>query len=586
MKSLCLVTTSLKNTVPRNKKLLFLGEWCNLYSEKKKFKKKKLKILDYHWDDRKKLAKDYRYLNKFKKKILINFSKNLNKFHSEKKSVRYWNLIIGPWLNSFLAIYFERHENIKKAFKDFLINETYILKINSNSMVPESFEHFSKLMITDTWNHYIYSEILEEKNNKKFKKKYIKFTDIEKYQEYWNREKSYKKSKRQIIYTLFLKLLNFFIKKEKILITESYLGVFNEFILNYKLKTIPKMVVEKFIDTNKVKLNRSKFNLDFLASNSFEKILKKNITKHIPFTFLENFYYVGKKIENLNWPATPKKIFTSHAMQRTLQSRYVAEKIESFNTKLYHGQHGGVYGQYLFSSAEDHELDICDKYLSWGWKDQNKKIIPIGVLKNLKKLNYKKNSKNFLLVLRSQSRYSHRLNSNAGSNQILKYFNNLITFVSKLNKAISNDLIIRLHARRTGWFEDLRFKDAFNNKVTIDDGTKSITKIIENSKLVIHTYLSSGYLETMQRNIPTLILCDLKESPIRKESKYYFNELKKAKIFHDNNNSIINFLNKNHNNIEEWWFSGQTQKAVNLFCKKYAYNNKNILVKVAHLLRT
>ena len=68
MKSLCLVTTSLKNTVPRNKKLLFLGEWCNLYSEKKKFKKKKLKILDYHWDDRKKLAKDYRYLNKFKKK--------------------------------------------------------------------------------------------------------------------------------------------------------------------------------------------------------------------------------------------------------------------------------------------------------------------------------------------------------------------------------------------------------------------------------------------------------------------------------------------------------------------------------------
>lgn len=582
MKNLCLVTTPLKNTLPKKKEILFLGEWCNqLCTSNISFE-----TCAYHWDDRKKLEIDYAYLKKLKKKILNNFAKNLNKFHKVKKSIRYWNIIIGPWINSFLAIYFERYENVRKAFADYLIKETYILKIEPDTMVPESFEHFSKLMITDTWNHYIYSEILEEINNNKFTKKYIKFKDVEKYKKYWNREQSFKKSKRQILYTFFLKLFYFYIKNEKTLIIESYLGNLNESILNLKLKTIPKLVVEKFISPNKTKLNRAELNLDFVASNNFEKILKKNISKHIPLTFLENFNYVGKKIKYLYWPQAPKIILTSHSMQRTLQSRYIAEKIENFNSKLYHGQHGGVYGQYLFSSAEDHELDICDKYLSWGWKDKNSKIIPVGVLKNLTKLNYKKNSKKFLLVLRSQSRYTHRLNSNAGSNQILKYFDNLIEFVSKLRESVRNNLIIRLHARRTGWFEDIRFKKAFNNKITIDDGTTSINKLIENSKLIIHTYLSSGYLESMQRNIPTLILCDLKVSPIRKESEYYFNQLKKAKIFHDNNESIIIFLNKNYNNIDEWWFSSKTQNAVKYFCKKYAYNNKNILFQIEKLLKT
>ena len=56
-------------------------------------------------------------------------------------------------------------------------------------------------------------------------------------------------------------------------------------------------------------------------------------------------------------------------MQKTFQSRYVAECIEKNDTKLIIGQHGGVYGQYLFSSMEDYELNICDKYLSWGWNN-------------------------------------------------------------------------------------------------------------------------------------------------------------------------------------------------------------------------
>ena len=101
----------------------------------------------------------------------------------------------------------------------------------------------------------------------------------------------------------------------------------------------------------------------------------------------------------------------------------VCYRHEKKNSKLIIGQHGGVYGQYLFSSMQDFELDIADKYLSWGWTNNNKKVIPFGVIKNLDGNKYNSNNSDLLMILRSQTRYTHRLNSYSGTNQIKRYFN-------------------------------------------------------------------------------------------------------------------------------------------------------------------
>ena len=134
-------------------------------------------------------------------------------------------------------------------------------------------------------------------------------------------------------------------------------------------------------------------------------------------------------------------------MQKSFQSRYVAECIEKNDTKLIIGQHGGVYGQYLFSSMEDYELKICDKYLSWGWNNsKDKKIVPFGIIKNIKKIKYNRKNKDLLMILRSQTKYTHRINSYSGTNQIKKYFYENIEFCKKLDKEIvENNLILRFH---------------------------------------------------------------------------------------------------------------------------------------------
>ena len=56
-----LVTTALEKTWPDDPKtpVLFLGEWCRLFTRKERWSKMNATVLPYHWDDRHKLFNDY-----------------------------------------------------------------------------------------------------------------------------------------------------------------------------------------------------------------------------------------------------------------------------------------------------------------------------------------------------------------------------------------------------------------------------------------------------------------------------------------------------------------------------------------------
>jgi len=57
-----LVTTALEQTWPKDEPILFLGEWCRLYSCKHVWESLDHKVLPYHWEDRERNYKDYEYL--------------------------------------------------------------------------------------------------------------------------------------------------------------------------------------------------------------------------------------------------------------------------------------------------------------------------------------------------------------------------------------------------------------------------------------------------------------------------------------------------------------------------------------------
>jgi len=581
-----LITTALKETWDTDKKILFLGEWCKENHTKSSWANLNSTTQTYRWNDRQKLKNDYSYSKKFYNDLIDELTNDLNFYHKTSYSKRYWKIILGPWLLSFLQAVLERYKNIEQLKSNKDEYETIILQIDQNILLPNTFEMYSRLILTDTWNHFIYSEIIKHfkiPNNITIIKK--KFIDKENFREYL-KLKNYSKISK--IYSFFVNLFKKKIENEKFLISDSYLGVFDEIKLNFKLRCFPKY--NNFILPEKKTINtkeRKEYILNnFTPKNKFEFFLCELIKIQIPLSYFENFKEVKEITKNINWPSKPKVIFTSHFLQKTIQSFYTAEKVENFNTTLIHGQHGGVYGQYLFSTAQDHELDVCDKFLSWGWKDlENKKIIPFGIIKNISNIKYNKRNDKILLILKSQTRYTHRINSYSGSFQLYIYFKECVKFCKKIDHFITlKKLTVRVHARRF-WHENLIFKKEFPN-LDIDGGYKPIHKLLSNYKLVVHSYLSTGYLETLASNFPTIVFANLDNCLLNKDTLNDLKILSKAKIFHSNYESAADFINKNYENIDDWWKSDITQIARIAFCKKYARKKNNKINNLIDILRT
>ena len=78
-----LVTTALEETWPDDLEtpVLFLGEWCRIYSRRERWSIMNAEVLSYHWDDRQKLYNDYQYLNDHYEIALQALQKQLNEIH-------------------------------------------------------------------------------------------------------------------------------------------------------------------------------------------------------------------------------------------------------------------------------------------------------------------------------------------------------------------------------------------------------------------------------------------------------------------------------------------------------------------------
>ena len=62
----------------------------------------------------------------------------------------------------------------------------------------------------------------------------------------------------------------------------------------------------------------------------------------------------------------------------------------------------------------------------------------------------------------------------------------------------------------------------------------------------------------------------------RPETINHIKILKRASIFHDSIDSLIQQLNKIYDDVDTWWNSKKVQHGKDKFIKNYANNNQNI----------
>ena len=580
-----LVTTAIEKTWPKNQSVLFLGEWCKRFSRKEHWGKIDSKVLSYHWDDRAKLHADYLYLQDFYEKLLHELSDNLNQIHGTEYSVRYWRIVIGPWLGYFIQIVFERWSSIQDALHSFTISGTNILDCDEDLFVPNDMKDFMKLIVRADWNHHIYSNIITQCTN-------IQYTTLSTDQVFKNSYTAFNSSLgkkiRQRLFTLYDKITSPLIKDTDAFFLNTYLSRINEIKLHLSMYQVPRFISETPTIKASVDESKRKWRLSSEENQTeFEECVRNLIPKQIPTLYMEGFANLREQVNSGGWPSKPKVVFTSSSYSADdFFKVYAAEKTEQ-GVPLVIGQHGGGIGTHLWAFYEDHQLAICDSYLSWGWTEISKpKVKPIGQLKAKYPLGVQHSKKNgIMLVTLKLPIQSYHLSSAPVASQWLDYFNDQCNFVDTLKDKIRDVLTVRLKSDDLGWEPIYRWKDRFPT-IEIDEGHLNINSLIKKSRIYVSTYNATTFLESITMNIPTIMFWNPNHWEIRDSALPFFDKLKDVGILHDTPESAAEHINVIWEDVNSWWEGDILQETLKSFKKHYSYIPKDGIVKSAsHALK-
>jgi putative transferase (TIGR04331 family) len=316
-----------------------------------------------------------------------------------------------------------------------------------------------------------------------------------------------------------------------------------------------------------------------LGRDQFESILDNLIAQQIPRTYLEGYTEMDRK-SLADFPKRPRVIFTADATSNEGLRFWAARKVES-GTRLVVSQHGGYYGSGLWSPFEDHEVGICDRYFTWGWRIPGEpRAIPMSVGKVAKEQrSWKPDAEGMILwTALSIPRYSLWLYSGPIGPQILAYLDEQRRFARAVSPAVHKLLLLRLYVSDFGWNEQSRWQK-IDPTLKCYQGPKRFEKQISESRLMIATYNATTFLQTFAADFPTLIFWNPKRSEIRPAAGPYFDELREVGILHDTPESAAAKANEIYQDPQSWWQQPMIQKTRNRFCERFVRTSRDWLTE-------
>ena len=574
-----LITTAFENTWPDDlsEPVIFLGEWCKLYSRQHIWSIMDYEVLPYHWDDHKKLSSDTQYLNNLYEEILSELSNCLNQLHGVNHSERYWRIVIGMWLFAFIHVLYDRYQSILSCTRS---GEIKITKINRSSRyqsVPIDFSHFGKLSTEDDeYNYFLYSQIIEDINIIPFE-----YSDIDAKNSIYKSATPNLETKPLSIKKTLRRFLNWIIKKyNKIIFVEVGFSAKDVSQLLSSLKQMSNWIAPT-VNLPELKIKpilRDKIRFDS-SDDSFKIFLLRMIRDQIPKIYVEGFQEFNKIVLN-TYPKCPKVIFNDTAFYANEPFKFWAAYNVDSGGKLLGNQHGGLYGTDRLRTFENHQNKIYDIFYTWGWESdiyQNTKSLPVIKFNWVKNKVNSYNEGRLLMMSSCIPIYGNvpefRLSSSSGYHLYLKEQFRFAKVLTKKNRKL---LLVRLYphdyrqSQKGLWNKELP-------EVECASGDEWRINHFNDSRLCICTYNGTVFLESFIYDFPTIIYFNPLHCELRLSAKPYFEELRRVGIFFDKPEDAAKKVNEIAEDPKLWWEQDEIQAAKNSFCNQFARTSNNWL---------
>lgn len=530
------------------------------------------------------------------KKLLRVLSIKLNKLHNRNYTLDYWDKLLGHFLLFHIATC-NRYLNSKsKNIKQFK---------NSKFEILNSEFFYTPLNTSDYRKCFQHSEFGQEQMFSMLIRFFFKSQKFKNIKKKFN-DKGYKFKKKDpqklSLKYLFYRIPNFFFRKIykdkiKILVTKCYWK--NEakhkmqFIFRGKLLCkdfyIPR--IESLLNFN---LRNKIFDAGKMQSklDSFDNFFFYTLKFCMPKSFIEEFKY--------------KSVFTNKYLNKNKNLKFIInetldedsmfliafaklKKIKSIYT-----EHNYLQLQFIGNIIEFITKKF-DLFLTLGWKSKNIKLIPAGSFYNWIDSEEVREEKYPILfvdgVTVKRMPFSSSAYGESGDYNSKNYVKMNQIFFNSLKKEVLKKIWIKKYPdefKKTFCYNPID-KKIYNSKIIytkkIKDSNINLGKCLSGAGMLITNYLSTAYIQALISNKPTIIFFNSKSYFLTKKHKDFFKELIKNNIMHEDPKDAANFINKNFDNLNRWWFSPLTQRARKNFIKNNIKDSNNMYSVITKLLK-
>ena len=510
----------------------------------------------------------------------------MNEIHSTKHSNRYWEVVCGYFFRIYLQAIYERYSMVKGAISRHSGLRTHVLLPVDYRTPRNLLEYVGWVSSSDSWNLQLASQVVRRLGGVKL----VSITpgfEAEKLhvnlasgigdgpQGWWAR------LTRNIVDTL-----NRFMPASSILMYQGYMPMSARICLwvrsGFRIQSMLPMGRDMCIPLRVNPQMRAKL-AGIKTGEEFVDLVFETLAHNMPIQFLENFKELNRCVARTSYSRhVPKVLTTDTGWYFNEAFQVFAANSKESGTILLGAQHGGGYGDRLFSTSEWHERSISDRFATWGWNDGNGAAcapLPSLVLqkslvqgRRMKRRDFHGKDGPILLVGTACARYFSSFETSPICHHFLEdYVNDQARFVNSLASAARERLIVRPYHHDYGWNVRALIQTACPG-VVFDGhkGPKGFITSLTRAGIFVSDNLNTTFLQALALEIPSVLFWNPVFWASRASSMPYYDALKRVGIYHESPESAAAFISKISEDPISWWDSADVRDAKDSFVTQFA----------------
>jgi putative transferase (TIGR04331 family) len=578
-----LITTADERSWRTERPLVFLGEWCRRIDREEAWAHLDSVVarpVYFAGADRERVIACVEALSR---ELLRELAQLLNRVHGVRRSLRFWRILLGHWIDRYTCLLFHRWHAVEQLLTEHRISGTIVFRRPAECLAGSDTIALVWASNDDLWNNVLIGKVLHELADG-----LIEYRDFDDMDAASHRSAPATGNASDPpaghLHKVMHRALGILQRDTSSFVISSYLPRLQAILLSIRMGDVPALrrspPVQPVAENTAL---RAANRLDPGAHTGFPAFARRTLLEVLPTCYLEGFEALHQQLDRLNWPKRPRLIFTSNSFDFSeVFKLWAAAKAESGCPYII-GQHGSNYGTAGYCPSERECVETADAFITWGWRGRNDKYRPGFIFKTCG-ISQRWDQYGRLLLI--ETCLPHLMSAWDPYPEFATYQRDQFSFVEALPEDIRRLLTVRLYHQHTkmSWNEPARWRRK-QPDVTLDNGSTALASLVRRSRLVVHSYDSTGILETLALNIPTLCFWNGGTSQLRASAVPFYQLLMEAGILHATAQSAAHKVAQVWSDVRSWWNGAAVQDARRSFCHEYARSIDAPISTLARLLR-